>query len=123
MKALIVDDEEDIGDFLKHVLEEMGFEAAYVITGEEALARIEHEKLELLLVDMKLSTKVAGLDVVKAIREKDPKAIVIAMTGYVDIALQQAAENLGVHAYFEKPNDLHPEVLGRKVKALMEKRA
>ncbi len=118
-KALVVDDEEDICDFLSAMLaEKLGFETGYALSGDEALRLISEGSHDFFLVDLKLSTSVTGLDVIGAAREKCPKATVIAMTGYVDVALMQKAEKLGIKAYFEKPDDLAPDVFERKIRAL-----
>ncbi len=105
-KALVVDDEEDIGRDLKEDLERLGFSAKTAFFGEQALVLIENEKWDLAVIDLRLATKVTGLDVIKALREKQPDAIVMAMTGYVDVGLKQQAEKLGVHEYLLKPDDV-----------------
>ena len=118
--ALVVDDEEDIGEILKEELEELGLVTIAVATGEAALKLTEMNEWKLCLVDLKLATSVTGLDVIRAIRERRPKALVIAMTGYVDVSLRQETEKLGVAAYFAKPDDLRPEVFRRKIKAVLD---
>lgn len=118
-KVLVVDDEEDIGDMLAWMLKDEGFDAAYVVSGEQALERLAKEPWELALVDLKLSTSVTGLDVIRAFREKSPQTQVVAMTGYVDIGLRQETEKAGVAAFFEKPDDLRPEVFLPKIKSLL----
>jgi len=118
-RALVVDDEEDICDFLRAFLEErFGYEAQYALSGEEALRLIAEKEWEFFLVDLKLTTSVTGLDVIAAAREKCPKATVIAMTGYVDIAMMQKAKKMGINDYFEKPDDLAPDVFEKKVRAI-----
>jgi len=117
--ALVVDDEEDICDILREKLGEMGLHVASAVTGEEALRLTEANAWRLCLVDLKLATAVTGLEVIKAIRQKQPQAIVIAMTGYVDVGLRQETERWGVAAYFGKPDDLRPEVFKEKIKALL----
>jgi len=117
-EALIVDDEEDICDFLSAMLaEKLGFGVQTALSGDEALRLISEGSHDFFLIDLKLSTSVTGLDVIHAAREKCPKAIVIAMTGYVDVALMQKAEKMGIKDYFEKPDDLAPDVFERKIRA------
>ena len=117
--ALVVDDEEDICEVLKEELEALGLETISAATGEAALKLTEMNEWKLCLVDLKLATAVTGLDVIKAIRSRRPRAIVIAMTGYVDVGLRQETEELGVAAYFGKPDDLRPEVFARKIKEIL----
>ncbi len=118
---LIVDDEEDICDFLSDILQKMGLGVKYVFSGEDALRLIENEKFEIAFVDLKLSTSVTGLNVIKAIRDKCPRTLVAAISGYVDVGLAQETRHLGVSDYLEKPRDIQPDNFMKKVQALLLK--
>jgi DNA-binding NtrC family response regulator len=118
---LIVDDEEDICDFLAQISEELGFKTIFALTGEEALKLIERDGIKVCIVDLKLSTAMSGIDVIKAIRARKPQVVIAAMSGYVDLGLKQEAEQFNVSAYLEKPSDLKPDVFGEKLKGLMGK--
>ena len=115
---LIVDDEEDICDYLKDILGEMGHEVRAVLTGDEAMKLVDERKWQVAFVDIKLSTTISGMDVIRTLREKQPKTIVVVITGYVDIGMIQEAKRLGVRYYFEKPDDLRPSVLEEKMKTI-----
>ena len=120
--ALVVDDEEDICEILSEELAGMGYRPVTAMTGEEAVRLTQAHVWKLCLIDLKLATAVTGLDIIKDIREKQPKALVIAMTGYVDIGLRQETERLGVAGFFGKPDDLRPDVFKKKIEALLPKR-
>lgn len=118
-KAMVVDDEEDICEFLTQILKEkLGFDVEAALSGEKALELVEKSEFQICVVDLKLSTAVTGLDVIEAIRKKWPKTKVVAMSGYVDIGLKKKAEHLGVTGFFEKPQDIRPDVFETKIKAL-----
>lgn len=117
--VLIVDDEEDICDYLKDILEHMSLGCRFVLTGEDALKIIGKEPFKVYLVDMKLSTAVTGLEVIKEIRVRIPHAVIVAMTGYVDQTLKQETERQGVSVYLEKPADLNIDTFTDKIKALL----
>jgi DNA-binding NtrC family response regulator len=117
--ALVVDDEEDIGEFLKEQLLEMGLEAITAISGEEAVKCIQEREIHFAVVDLRLSTTMTGLEVIRAVQNKWPKVVVVAMSGYVDISLRQETGKLGVAAYFTKPDDVQPGVFQDKVAALL----
>lgn len=119
--ALVVDDEEDICEVLAEELGKMNFQTVSATTGEEALRLTEENDWKICVIDLKLATAITGLDVIKAIRLRRPRAIVIAMTGYVDIGLKQETEKLGVRAYFGKPDDIRSDVFSTKIKAILEK--
>jgi DNA-binding NtrC family response regulator len=121
-KAMVVDDEEDICEFLTQILKEkFEFDVEAALSGEKALELVEKNEFQICVVDLKLSTSVTGLDVIAAIRKKWPSAKVVAMSGYVDIGLRQKAEHLGVIGFFEKPQDIRPDVFETKIKALLRK--
>jgi YesN/AraC family two-component response regulator len=61
------------------------------------------------------------LNVIKAIRDKHPKTLVAAMSGYVDVGLAQETRHLGVSDYLEKPRDIQPDNFMKKVQALLLK--
>lgn len=120
-KALVVDDEEDICQCLKEELEELGLNVSVALTGEEALKLIESEYFDLAIIDMRLATEITGLDIIKAVRDKQTEALVFAMTGYIDIGLRQKVESLGVRGFLEKPNDVQPDVFAKKIRKFIEK--
>ncbi len=121
-QILIVDDEEEICDFLKEALEKRGFEITSATTGEEAIKIFSKNSPDLTIVDMNLTSTISGLELIRKCREMRPQAKIIAMTGYVDMKLKEDAFRLGVLDYLEKPSDIQPEViLGRIEKALGHK--
>jgi two-component system response regulator YesN len=121
-KVMLVDDEEDICEFLMQILKEkLEFDVEAALSGEKALELVENTEFQICVVDLKLSTSVTGLDVIAAIRKKWPKTKVVAMSGYIDIGLRQKAEHLGVTGFFEKPQDIRPDVFEAKIKALIRK--
>ena len=117
--VLIVDDEQEICETLKEQLEGLGAEVATALTGEDALKFIEERAWKLVIVDIKLATTITGMDVIRAVRKAQPKALVVAMTGYVDVGLRQEAEKLGVLEYLAKPDDILPNAFRPKMKALL----
>jgi len=119
---LLVDDEEDICDFLSSVLKKMDFNVKYAMSGEDALTLIQQETFDVAVVDFKLSTSITGLTVIKEIREKYPKTIVVAMSGYVDVGLAQETRRLGVSDYLEKPRDIQPDIFLKKIQRLLSQR-
>ena len=118
--VLIVDDEEDICDFLTQISEDAGYKTIFALTGEEALKLVDKNPIKVCIIDLKLSTAMSGIDVIKGIRTKKPKTVIAAMSGYVDVGLKQDAERYNVSAYLEKPTDLKPESFCEKLKSLME---
>lgn len=120
--ALIVDDEEDICDFLKEELEALGLEVSFALTGEEALRFIRETKdWKIFIIDLKLSTGVSGMDLIEAIQKNWPGVPIAVMTGYIDIGLKQDAERLGISAFLRKPEDIQLDIFRSKVQALLNR--
>jgi len=120
---LIVDDEDEICEYLCKTLEEIGINASFCLTGEEALAMMEKSKFDLFVVDMKLPTAVTGLELIKAIRKKFPHVIIVGMSAYIDRKLKEDALRYGAQDYFEKPDDLKMERFSEKIKLLLQRSA
>lgn len=115
-RILIVDDEEEICDFLKEALEKKGFEVLSANTGEDAIKIFSKDLLDLTVVDMNLTSTISGLQLIKKCREISPQSKIIAMTGYVDMKLREDAFGCGVLDYLEKPSDIQPDIITEKIK-------
>src|SRR5665811_1337442 len=102
-KVLVVDDEPDTLELVKLVLESAGFEVMLVNNGMEALAKIDAEKLDLVLLDI-MMPDMDGWDVYRKIKELNsiiPIAILTAKAQNID-------KLLGLHVlkaddYITKP--------------------
>jgi PAS domain S-box-containing protein len=101
-RILIVDDEPDIALILKLQLEDAGYRTVRARDGVEALQCLARESFELVLLDIKMP-RMDGLQVLKAIMEKDEYGAVIMMTahGSEDIAVD--AMKKGAIDYIAKP--------------------
>ncbi|MBI4087032.1 response regulator [Candidatus Kaiserbacteria bacterium] len=76
---LIVEDEQDLRDVLKTALVEVGFSVVAVTRGEEVLSTIQHERPDLIILDIVLPG-VDGMTVLKKIRERGMRVPVIILT-------------------------------------------
>jgi DNA-binding NtrC family response regulator len=95
--VLIVDDDQNSCTVLKNILEKRGHEVGIAHKGEEAIEMAKNKVYKVILIDMKLPT-INGLETYFAIKEVNPEAIAIMMTGYrqemedlVDTALKNSA--------------------------------
>ncbi len=78
-KILIVDDEEDILNFLELVLREKGYEVVTAGSGHDALTRAQLEKPDLVLLDI-MMPQMDGWEVLKLLRiDEETAAIPVAM--------------------------------------------
>ncbi len=104
MRILIVDDEPNIRLSLEGLLMDEGHAVASCADGESALDRIGRETFDAVLLDVMLPA-MSGLDVMRRIRESDPEAAVVMMSGRPDTATAVAAVQAGARQFLEKPLD------------------
>jgi nitrogen regulation protein NR(I) len=104
-RVLIVDDDSSMRYSLNRMLEGQGFLVSPAKNGAEALERFFMENPDLVIMDIKMPGQ-SGLDVLRQIKERDPKALVILMTafGTTDTAIE--AMKFGAFDYILKPFDV-----------------
>lgn len=102
-RILIVDDEDIIRNLLVSKFSKLGYETISAINGEDALNKLNTEKVQIVIIDMKMP-KFGWPDVLKAVKEKSPKSEVIVITGHatVEKALQ-AMKGGGAYDFIQKP--------------------
>ena len=79
-KVLVIDDESSILNTLEILLRGEGFEVEVTQSGREALERLADIGADIVLTDVRMPG-VTGLEILTAVREKDPETPVILMTG------------------------------------------
>jgi DNA-binding NtrC family response regulator len=72
------------------------------VTKDEALAKIQSRPYKLVLLDLKIPG-VQGLDLLKAVRDNNPSAKVIIITGYASIETAVESARMGAVDYLPKP--------------------
>lgn len=103
-KILIVDDEQDILDFLRKSLQEK-FEVSLSNNGAEALTMLDKNKFQLVLSDVCMPG-IGGLELLQTIKKLSNTVEVILMTGYADTQVAIAAMDEGAFALVTKPLDI-----------------
>ncbi len=101
-KVLIIDDEKSILESLSSILEDEGFEVCTAKDGKEGLAAFDREKPRIVLLDVWMP-EMDGLEVLKQVRERDPEAVVIVISGHGTISTAVEAVKMGAIDYLEKP--------------------
>jgi two-component system response regulator (stage 0 sporulation protein F) len=106
-KLLIVDDEVDVREFAANFFRKRKIQVITAASGEEAIAAVEKEKPDLVLLDIKMPG-IDGLEAMRIMREKDKGLKVIMVTGRKpdeDESFEKCRE-LGVLDYIHKPLEL-----------------
>jgi two-component system response regulator (stage 0 sporulation protein F) len=101
-KLLVVDDENDICDFVKTFFKDRGFHVFTAFNGEEALSIAKKERPDLVLLDIKMKG-MDGLAALKHIKELDKSIKVIMVTALEDQDKMHEAYKLGACDYITKP--------------------
>jgi signal transduction histidine kinase len=119
-KILVVDDEKEIRDFLMKALTRIGgFQVELAEDGEEALKKIEKQRFDLVMTDLKMP-RVDGLQLIKEISRLNPGILTVLMTGHGTIDSAIEAMKQGASDYLTKPINLDETILRLK-KVLEEK--
>ena len=78
-RILIVDDEPAILGLLKSVLQLASFEIESARSAAEAKLRLSENKFDIVLTDMRMETRTAGFEVVRAARQLQPRVFVLRL--------------------------------------------
>ena len=99
---LVIDDEGVICDGCRLVLTEKGYGVEQCLSGMEGLKAIRTGAFDVILLDMKLAD-MDGMEILQALKGKEPLPCVIVMTGYATMANAVQAMKLGAADYLAKP--------------------
>ena len=103
-RVLIVDDEKGIREALKQVLEYEEIDVQTCASGHEALRVYPEFRPHLVFLDVKMEG-MDGLETLKRVRELDPNAQVVMISGHGTIQTAVEATQLGAYDFLEKPLD------------------
>lgn len=101
-KILIVDDQKGIRLLLNEVFSKEGYKVYQAANGMEALNLIDRETMDGVMLDMKIPG-MDGIEILKRIREKNPRLPVFMMTAFEGEEILMEANQLGIAKYFRKP--------------------
>ncbi len=104
-RALIVDDEKIIRDFLNSLLSLHGLEVVKAEDGYEAVELSRAGRFDLFFIDCRLPG-LNGLDTFRLIRQIDREASVVMMTGYMVEDILEQAVSEGAYGLIRKPFDI-----------------
>ncbi len=102
---LIVDDEQGVLTSLQGIMEDVGFDAQGVSSGEECLTVMSKREFDVVLLDIWLPG-MDGLQVLEQVRRAHPLASVIMISGHASIETAVRATKLGAFDFVEKPLSL-----------------
>ncbi len=104
-RILIVEDEGIVSQDIETCLQSMGYEiCASVSSGEEAVAKAEEVRPDLVLMDIYLKGKMSGVEAAAKIRERQGLPV-IYLTAYTDEETRKLAKVTEPYGYVLKPFD------------------
>ena len=99
---LVVDDDRELVATLIESLERIGFKSVPAYDGEEALSLYERENFDITITDIQMP-RMDGMELLKAIKERNEDAIVLVITGYGTIRSAVEAVKGGAFDFIPKP--------------------
>ncbi|MBS1646552.1 MAG: response regulator transcription factor [Bacteroidetes bacterium] len=119
-KILLVDDEQDILDFLSYNLEKEGFSVRTSTNGKDAIKEAARWLPDLILLDV-MMPGIDGMETCQEIRKIDSlKNVIIAfLTARSEDYSQISGFDVGADDYITKP--IKPRVLISRIKALLRR--
>ena len=117
-KILLVEDHEELWDFLSRRLRRRGFEVVLAHDGQQALQQVGSEKPDIVLLDMDLPV-MDGWTVAKNLRAQSDRTPIIALTAHAMAGDRAKALAAGCDDYHPKPVDF-PQLLTQIDEALLK---
>ena len=100
--VLVVDDETGIIETLGILLKNAGFRVQTALGGKAGIDMLSSGSPDIVLTDVRMPS-VGGLELLSAVRAKDPDLPVILMTAQADLRSAIQAVNAGAFYYIQKP--------------------
>jgi DNA-binding NtrC family response regulator len=118
-RILVIDDEEIVRISCRKCLTPEGYEVDVAGNGADGLRLARENHYDLILTDLKMPD-MDGMEFLMTMKEMQPEAKVIMITGYSTVEHAEEATRLGAYNYIEKP--FTPDTLIAAVKEALRDR-
>ena len=105
-RVLVVDDEEFIRQLVVSFLSKLGYSCVTAIDGEDALGKMEANKIDAVITDIKMP-KLNGIILIREILQRYVGLPIMVMTGFEDEFSAGAAISAGAREFIKKPFSLY----------------
>src|SRR4051794_24891152 len=109
-RVLICDDEESVRLVCARALTRAGYDTASVSTGREAIAAMQRDSFDVLVLDMRMPDS-DGLGILARLREIDPVVPCLVISGHADFDSTVSLLRHGAADFLRKPFDLEAMVM------------
>lgn len=113
-RILIVDDEPQLLDIARKILESLNYTCITLGSGEEAISYLRNHSADLILLDMLMEPGINGRQTYEEIIKTHPGQKAVLASGYSNSSEVERAVKLGIGAFVKKPYTL--EQLGTVIK-------
>ena len=120
MHVLVVDDDPDIANIVKKVVDGEGHKVTAVNSGSEALSASLSNEFDLLICDMMLPD-LSGTEIVRALKAQSPQLPVILLSALNPDDYKAEIEDIGASCFLQKP--LRFDDMRRELRMVAEARA
>ena len=105
LRALFVDDEEELVSAVVERLDLRGVHAEGATTGADALRLLDEHSYDVVVMDVRMPG-LGGLDVIRRIKETQPNLAVVLISGHGSREDLDEGRRLGAFDYLQKPVDI-----------------
>jgi two-component system NtrC family sensor kinase len=96
-KVLLVEDDSDVAEVTKGMLEELGYSVVWVASAEEAIEQLNsNQKFDHIVSDIVMPGGMGGVELAKSVRAQFPNMPVLLITGYSGRAQEIVQEGFTV---------------------------
>lgn len=106
---LIVDDNNQLNEMLKTILESENFNIKQAFNGKEAFKIAISNDIDLIIMDL-MMPQMNGESAIKAIYHVNPKIKFIVISGNMAVISKESLQNYNIVAFFNKPFHI-PEII------------
>ena len=119
VNILVVEDDKNLTEIFKDYLTHIGYSVEEANDGLEGLDKFRKGAFQLVLSDLKMP-RMGGVELLKHIKQLDPQALVLILTGYGSIGSAIEAISNGAYDYLTKPVKL--QELGATIRRALKGR-
>ncbi|MCK6571193.1 response regulator [Myxococcota bacterium] len=119
VNILVVDDDRDICEFVRTLLEASGYSVATLSDPTLAADLVKRSEFHVLIIDL-MMPKLDGIALIQQIRKFDNDVAIVVFTGYPSLDTAVSALKLNVSDYVKKP--FEPDELRDKIAEILRKK-
>lgn len=105
-RILIIDDDENYRAVLRSFVEEKGHVVLEADNANDGMRIFLREKMDLVISDLMMPVK-SGMDLLRELKQTDPKALFIMVTGFPTVDAATSAIKEGAYDFLVKPVDMN----------------